>query len=529
MPSYTYNGVTVTATKRRPSTRSDKKYMRTVTRDGKDYLVHYGDPNMEMQRDIPERRQAFLDRHSCSTKKDPLAPGYWACLDWQRTDEKSIDMNAKATLFTVPEDSPYDGVMIALFPSPVAAQQIAAVAGVTMPVEELHVTLAYAGGIDMLTDAQIAGAILAAKKVATYSEPLAGTINGLGRFNASQSSDGKDVIYAVVDIPMLDQVRAKLIECMSEHECEPKSNHGYTPHMTLAYIDTGTNSPISTMPTMPIRFDAISVAVGGRRVDYPLMSMDWEDDDEGEGEHKAINANALKAISRTDTELRVGNYMVLFGGRDLEGLATPRKNRDGSKGEFFTKATTFESPYTETGVLHIDWEHSAGAEGLGPDDVLGYVDMKTARLDDKGLFVERVLNRRNRYVQFVEELIDAGLIGNSTEAVSDGVVKAPNGEIKAWPLRRDTLTVSPMEPRMMSQNTLSAIKALSEYYPALKAMLNDTPTEGKEQRPEPEASTPETGSAPVVLDAVDGSSIAPTGDNTAEMLSIELDLLLLED
>lgn len=67
MPSYTYNGVTVTATRRRPSTRDDKKYMRTVTQDGKDYLVHYGDPNMEMQRDIPERRQAFLDRHSCST------------------------------------------------------------------------------------------------------------------------------------------------------------------------------------------------------------------------------------------------------------------------------------------------------------------------------------------------------------------------------------------------------------------------------------------------------------------------------
>jgi 2'-5' RNA ligase len=452
-------------------------------------------------------------------------------VDWARriTGASKNNMDAKATLFTVPDDSPYNGVMIALFPSAVTAQQIAAVAGVTVPVEELHVTLAYAGGVDMLTDAQIAGAILAAKKVATYSEPLTGTINGLGRFNASQSSDGKDVIYAVVDLPGLDEVRKWLGKCMGDYEIQPIKNHGYTPHMTLAYIDTGTDSPISAMPTMPIRFDAISVAVGGRRVDYPLMSMEWEEDDEDEGEHKAVDTNALKAISRTDTELRVGNYMVLFGGRDLEGIATPRKNKDGSTGEYFTKSTTFESPYTETGVLHIDWEHSVGAEGLGQDDVLGYVDWKSARIDDKGLFVERVLNRRNRYVQFVEELIDAGLIGNSTEAVSDGVVKATNGEIKAWPLRRDTLTVSPMEPRMLTQNAIVAIKALAEHYPALKAMLDDTPTEGKEQQPEPEASTPETGSAPVVLDAVDGSSIAPTGDNTAEMLSIELDLLLLED
>ena len=92
MPQYTYNGVTVTATRRRPSSRDDKKYERTVTIDGTDYLVHYGDPNMEMQRDNPDRRANFLSRHSCDTKRDPKSPGFWACLDWQRTDEKSVDM-----------------------------------------------------------------------------------------------------------------------------------------------------------------------------------------------------------------------------------------------------------------------------------------------------------------------------------------------------------------------------------------------------------------------------------------------------
>lgn len=183
-------------------------------------------------------------------------------------------------------------------------------------------------------------------------------------------------------------------------------------------------------------------------------------------------SNALKAINRTDAELRVANYIVLFGGRDLEGVASPRKNEDGSAGEYFTEATTFDSDYTQTGVIYVDWEHSA-RDGVTPDDILGYVDWKTARVDEKGLFVERVLNRRNRYVQYVEELIDAGLIGNSTEAVPTGVAKAPNGEIKAWPLRRDTLTVTPMEPRMLSQNAIAAIKGLSERYPALKALLNE--------------------------------------------------------
>lgn len=374
-------------------------------------------------------------------------------------------MTNKATLFQVPPDSEYTGVMLALYPSPDVAAQIAEMPGVDMPAEQLHVTLTYAGKVDALTDLQVAGAIVAASEAATHNESLVGTVNGLGRFNASPSSDGQDVIYAVIDVPGLDDIRHCIAEHLAEYGVEPSQVHGYNPHMTLAYIEAGSDSPVATMPTIPLQFNAISVAVGGRRVDYPLLGLEEPEEDEG---------NALKAISATDTELRVANYMVLFNGRDLEGVASKRKNADGSTGEFFTKATRFDSDYTQTGVVYVDWEHASGREGAGPDDILGYVDMKTARIDEKGLFVERVLNRRNRYVQYVEELIKAGLIGNSTEAVTDGVVKSTNGKIEKWPLRRDTLTVTPMEPRMLSQNAIAAIKGLAEKYPALKALL-DTP------------------------------------------------------
>lgn len=380
-------------------------------------------------------------------------------------------MPNKAVLFQVPPDSEYTGVMVALYPSPELAAQIAAMDGVEMPAEALHVTLTYAGKVDALTDLQVAGAIVAAQRVAVYNEPLTGTINGLGRFNASPSSDGKDVIYAVIDVPGLDDLRSSLGDCLEEYGIEPSETHGYNPHMALAYIEAGAESPIATMPTLPLQFNAISVAVGGKRVDYPLLNLEKPED---MGHEMGDKGNALKAISATDTELRVANYMVLWDGRDLEGVASKRKNADGSAGEFFTKSTSFESDYTQTGVVYVDWEHASGREGAGQDDILGFVDMKTARIDEKGLFVERVLNRRNRYVQYVEELIKAGLIGNSTEAVTTGVVKAANGKIEKWPLRRDTLTVTPMEPRMLSQNAIAAIKGLSEKYPALKALL-DTP------------------------------------------------------
>lgn len=172
-----------------------------------------------------------------------------------------------------------------------------------------------------------------------------------------------------------------------------------------------------------------------------------------------VNAkNALKAISRTEDELRVGNYLILFGGRDLEGVASTNVNRDGTRGEYFTPETDLESDYTK-GVLFVDWEHGQDY-APGPGDVLGVVDWKTARTDERGVWVERVLNRRSQYVRWLEGLIDDGLIGSSTEAVGASMQKADDGAILRWPLRRDTLTVIPMDPRMMTENYLQAFKAL---------------------------------------------------------------------
>lgn len=179
-------------------------------------------------------------------------------------------------------------------------------------------------------------------------------------------------------------------------------------------------------------------------------------------------SNALKAISQTDDELRAANYIVLFGGRDLEGIASDNKNQDGSRGEFFTNKTALDSTYTQTGVLYVDWEHGRGKaldgeDAPGRDDVLGFVDWKTAQVDERGVWVERVLNRRNRYMRFLETLIGEGLVGNSSEAIPGATEKTPTGEIVKWPLRRDTLTVQPMEPRMLTENAVSALKSLGVY------------------------------------------------------------------
>lgn len=178
--------------------------------------------------------------------------------------------------------------------------------------------------------------------------------------------------------------------------------------------------------------------------------------------------NALKTISKHGDELRVGNYIILFNSRDLE-FARKGANPDGTLGEYFRPEVEVESEATKTGSLPIDFEHGEDTQVRG--EVLGYVDWKTARRDERGWFVERVLNRRKKYIRFLEELIEAGLIGNSSEADPQGVKKLDDGAITRWPLIRDTLTVIPAEPQMLQGNALRALKNLSDEFPAAKRLL----------------------------------------------------------
>jgi hypothetical protein len=172
-----------------------------------------------------------------------------------------------------------------------------------------------------------------------------------------------------------------------------------------------------------------------------------------------MERNELKAISRTDDELRVANYIVLFGGRDLTG-------------EYFTAATLIESAYTKSGMLHVDFEHGLDPDkvGMTADDVLGYVDWKTAVIDDAGVFVERVLKRQGRYMAYLETLIDAGMVGNSSQVVEGKAKRLKSGEIVEWPLLRDTLTFTPAEPRMLKGNALKAARELYAEIPDSKSL-----------------------------------------------------------
>src|SRR5260221_11130822 len=125
--------------------------------------------------------------------------------------------------------------MIALQVPPDVASELA-LDGEVAP-EEMHVTLAFLGNAADFGSQQFQ--ILAAvEKVLADAQPLDATIGGVGRF-ATPEDDGTNAFYASVDCPELSDFRQSIIDALSESGITIDETHGFTPHITLAYIAAG--------------------------------------------------------------------------------------------------------------------------------------------------------------------------------------------------------------------------------------------------------------------------------------------------
>jgi hypothetical protein len=75
-----YQGRSVTLNKPFRTPDGPKKFSVYVKNDKNNVIkVNFGDPDMEIKKDNPERRRAFKARHQCSQKTDKTTPGYWSC------------------------------------------------------------------------------------------------------------------------------------------------------------------------------------------------------------------------------------------------------------------------------------------------------------------------------------------------------------------------------------------------------------------------------------------------------------------
>lgn len=81
-----YQGKKVTLDKPFRTPDGPKKFsVYVMGKKGNVIKVNFGDPDMEIKRDDPERRKSFRARHHCDTNKDKATPGYWSCRMWGKS------------------------------------------------------------------------------------------------------------------------------------------------------------------------------------------------------------------------------------------------------------------------------------------------------------------------------------------------------------------------------------------------------------------------------------------------------------
>lgn len=157
----------------------------------------------------------------------------------------------------------FPGVFIGLS-IPLNVARRVAVKGGSSP-EELHVTLAYLGKVDDLTDRDkqpLEELLTSLQEIASDFMPLAARFAGSGRFTGEK----KQPAYLGIDAPRLEIVQRVVSDTARNCGFPPSQQHGFTPHMTLAYIASGEAHPLPEPPEIAFDFATLELWLAGERI-----------------------------------------------------------------------------------------------------------------------------------------------------------------------------------------------------------------------------------------------------------------------
>jgi hypothetical protein len=261
-----------------------------------------------------------------------------------------------------------------------------------------------------------------------------GTLGGLARFPASETSDGMDVLVALFDAPGLDDLRVAVMDAACCAELDPPMEHGFIPHITLAYIDPAEPTPAITMGRDPLTFDAISLVWAGERIDIPLSGegddYEAEDDGEGDGDMGGMAMGGMAQAPTAEIKMLADGRLLIpgirYGGRDLVG-------------DTFTKSTDLGMARSFVG-MPVYYDHAQ----RGIKSQIGHVAAYQPTDDGIDFYVE--LDRSHKYKATIERLYSEKALGGTTGALPHLVVRE-GGELKRWILGELSVSPTPAEPR----------------------------------------------------------------------------------
>jgi 2'-5' RNA ligase len=245
--------------------------------DGGDDAVIIQTRDVVLVKDLAAMSEAAVEKASATPTMPGQAPGAVpgpaeapVVPDATGAPDAKPPAHAKAdpTESLLTESATHSGAMVALFLPSKVAQDLAIDGG--EPGEDMHVTLAYLGAANDLGDTDALAAVIAAWALET--PPITADISGVGLFNP-QGDENPPVTYASVDAPTLSGARHRLIESLKRSGFPPDTEHGFTPHCTLAYANVVDQVPACDDS---FTFGAVTLAIAGERQSWPLQGTTVE-------------------------------------------------------------------------------------------------------------------------------------------------------------------------------------------------------------------------------------------------------------
>jgi 2'-5' RNA ligase len=220
-------------------------------------------------------------------------------------------------------DAGHTGVMIALYPDEAATAAIAVAKGVTEQADALHLTLCYLGDSTeqhlATNKARLLDSI--AQFAMQHWTPLSGEVAGVGRF-FNEESDGTNAVYVSPDIAALPEMRQQLVDWIHRAGFDYAQNHGFTPHITVAYVPSDAPTPAIRIEA-PVRFDRITVSWGDEQYDFPVRTVK---------EHCTCSTVKAEKIAPGITRIRgnLCNVHGRYGPCDASAAKKPKLSRAAS-------------------------------------------------------------------------------------------------------------------------------------------------------------------------------------------------------
>jgi len=130
--------------------------------------------------------------------------------------------------------------------------------------DDLHITLAYLGDYRTLDMKRVDYALA---DFTENAKPIKTKLQGVARF---VSENDTDPIVALFDSPEFPAFRQSLTDALDQHGIPYHREHGFIPHMTLAYLPKDDKTQVDVGQLLEMNFSDVHLVIGGQWIAFAL-------------------------------------------------------------------------------------------------------------------------------------------------------------------------------------------------------------------------------------------------------------------